>query len=1263
MYLVEANLASNRYDEVLSLIDGMKMTTRCYIYRMKALIAQGRHDPAIQTGLKALESLGCPIPPDDAAAQVFAQKMATNLTGLDIETLHSHPPLADDILIQVQEVLTVIILPIYMSRPAMLPALCYLSLDITVGRGPSIQGAYPVMMLAAYLCSLGGLENMRESYAYGKFALRVLESSSKLEEIAPGMYHVFAGHIAVFHSPMQEVCIHEDLAVSTGKALFNVEYTVFSLVEKPLFLAWSGEHLSKTLKEIKACTAYVQMTKSAASNCFLAVHLQGIAHLNGEESDARTICPFLNDEDPSESMRSLSLTHAFMAELWVLILSFLHRDDATFRRAAHRCCYEYMNGVLGTYYAAMAQYITGLGLLRLRYLQVELTDAENMSISKAMSTMSDYAKLSPGTFSAKYKLLENLYYSDKDHLHTLDNYDDTIAEAKQYGCAFEHGIALEFASRWLKSIRNKRSKDYMQRAYNAYHAWGAVSKQKLLESEFPWLIAPPIRPTFPRTATDNSMQSTMSKKRSYAQFERSDVLSSRSNDDGLSELDLKTVLNASIQISQGLKAEEVFQSLMKTVILAAGADYGVLALYTTSDQQLTIHTLAENDRIRLLRNTLASESPSLVPLSIINTVAASQKPIIRDESLHNSFDSSFANDRYFLGRSQLKSVLCMPIAAGAENRCRGVLYLENNATSSAFTAQRLECLTLLCTQSAMTLERAAMYQELRAAKAQAEEATAQKSTFLANMSHEIRTPFNALLSCAIFLLDTGLTQVQKDYVTTIRDSATLTLSIIDGILDFSKVEQGMMDMVLSPFSLSENIETAMLVVAEKASKAGVDLVFSRKHEHDQIIGDNHHLRQVILNLLGNAVKFTSEGFVKVTTTAKSDGKRQIILITVQDTGIGISQRGIERLFKAFSQVDASINRSYGGTGLGLAISKKLIELMQGRIWLESTEGQGSTFFVELPVEIDSKATVSMEIAESKAIRDQGRLALVISRFESTADVLVDDLTDIGLITDKNTEVLNPDRIAEAAKRKPYSIIFVDLQVDGALDLVQSLQRILPSAESHFKIVILTHYGLNVPNSLSTERISGYLVKPIRKAKLRAIVSDALDSIDKPKTNLFGRCAAKTDERCSFKQLHILLAEDNIINTKVAIQHLKRLGHTDVTHAKDGIEVLEHVKAAVDAKQQFDIILMDLQMPRLDGVGATQELIRLYPLRHQRPLIIALTANATSTDKERCISAGMSGHIAKPILPEELSRTLNAIQRRVSASPVSSIGESLYFDSI
>lgn len=1097
-------------------------------------------------------------------------------------------------------------------------------------------------------------------------------------------------------------------------AIQNFEYAVYSLVEKPVFLCWADQNLSQALKDLRLSKEYVIGTKSDSCRCLLAIHMYGVGMLVGEDVDEDLgLSHFLDSADPSHTIETeVSTSHAFMWELWQLIDCILIRDVLRCRKVIYKCCYRYLGGVLGTYYAALAHYLAAIALLTMKFMKVEITLEEEALITKAKAMIEEYAEFAPGTFQCKSAFLDILQHrlTTHDRLEMLDKYDLALEKASAFGNYFDQSMLLESAFRWLRTFSPQRGLSYLRRSYDLYASWNCLKKVLLLETEFPWLTTVPASQSLPRPSIGESAAPTesntissymptherflstsshshdfsMSRRRSSGAFHshlldhtpqiaslHGTISGSRNGSatepNKLSELDIKTVLNASIQISQGIKVEEVLESLMRTVLLAAGADYGILALYTLEDTQaenLMLHMLADTDNLQLMNNIPALSRPDLLPLSVVRTVTATQKSIIRNSSDRDSlFDHSFSRDQYYVRRErQLKSVLCMSIPSTNQGKSRGILYLENNVTTSAFTQARVECLTLLCSQSAMTLERATVYQEMRSAKAQAEEATAQKSTFLANVSHEIRTPFNALLSCAIFLLDTSLTQMQKDYVLMIRDSATLTLSIIDGILDFSKIEQGMMDLVLSQFSITQNIEGALQVVAQKAGQAGVDLVYSREHADDQVIGDAHHLRQVILNLLGNAVKFTSDGCVKVTSATKTrvSDSRQILSVIVKDTGIGISPTGLERLFKAFSQVDASINRSYGGTGLGLAISKKLMELMGGKIWVQSVPGEGTSFHLEFPVDIDpslSSNSASMEIEQSEELRKQGRLALVVTRFHSTADVLMDDLTRIGLLPDKNTEILDADSIAEAAKLKPYSIIFVDLQVDGALKLVQSLQKILYSAESLYKVVILTNHGSNIPKDMSSKRIVGYLMKPILKAKLRDIVSSALSKIgtaeDENSAGALGggRDQLSTTEEAGEaqkpKQLRILLAEDNIINTRVALQHLKRLGFLNVAHAKDGIEVLEYCQKASEARNMYDIILMDVQMPRLDGIGATRELLKQYPERSTRPVIIALTANATSTDKEKCLEAGMNGHCSKPILPDQLLQTLSSITRRPS----------------
>lgn len=473
-------------------------------------------------------------------------------------------------------------------------------------------------MLGAWLSSLEGRDNLIASRAYGDFALTLLERSDGLNALAPGMYHLYAGHIAVFHFPMSKVMEFEDLAIATGKALFNVEYTVFSLVEKPAFLAWDGRDLLQCYKEINATRNYVLSTKSAASNCFLAVHLHGVALFAGVTSDAVDLCPFLVAEDVGLAIREgLSMTHAFMWELWQLWSFVLIRDVAQLRKTVQRCCVEYIGGVLGTHYAAIALFLSGMALLTMKWMRLPISTLENDIIDRSCRCLQTYAELAPTTFAAKSMFLEALHLRSEPHdqLELLDLYDRAIDEADRNGCAADQALFSESASRWLAKVSQVRSREYMQRSYAAYKTWHCTWKVKLLEAEFSWLQSaaePSRRPSLQYSRSpvrtmhgSDAIPKPVSKiqaghHRNSSIRVQSDSFNSQSRSmldevDGalevstgpnsvghislnentnLSDLDIKTVLNASIQISQGMKAEEVFESLMKTVLLAAGADYG-----------------------------------------------------------------------------------------------------------------------------------------------------------------------------------------------------------------------------------------------------------------------------------------------------------------------------------------------------------------------------------------------------------------------------------------------------------------------------------------------------------------------------------------------------------------------------------------------------------------------------------------------------------------------------------------------------------------
>lgn len=705
--------------------------------------------------------------------------------------------------------------------------------------------------------------------------------------------------------------------------------------------------------------------------------------------------------------------------------------------------------------------------------------------------------------------------------------------------------------------------------------------------------------------------------------------------EGSMDFDLDVALKASVMISDVLQVSEVLRRLIEAVLMNAGADYGALLLVDKGN--LYLEATGRNDSVEIVPHELLGMSSTIVPSSLVNYVARLRETtVLGSGQEYRTFQARFKKDPYFQEK-RLRSIMCMPVQNSI--KLIGVLYLENASTAYTFGPRRVELLNFLCSQAAVAIEKARLYSDLGIAKDEAQASNKMKSEFLSTISHEIRTPFNAVLGMSGFLLDTQLSPMQIDYVETIRNSSKELLRVIDDILDFSKMEHGMFQLHKEDFSLRECIEGAMQITAERAASKELELAYFNCHADmpDILINDNTRFRQVVINLLGNSIKFTEKGSVTITSNAtilKAATASQLsvyrIQISVRDTGVGIKAEDHKKLFKLFSQIDSSLARVYAGTGLGLAISEKLVRLMNGQIWVESEVGVGSVFHFTVVTEAKEHPVVAHPLCK----RLQGLGVLILDDSEVATRSLSESLEWLGMrvLVTKN---VNEFRSAISSNQPgSFRVALIDLHYGLADAVVSEFARYDPAC----KIIRLSRFGFRQKFNETYE----YLIKPVKRDRLARVIAESIY----PELKDTKAIAPKNDGKfnpigmATKHPLRILLAEDNLINARVAIQHLKRMGYAAV-HAKDGQYCLEEEEKAI-----YDVILMDVQMPRLDGCQAASALRAKYAASpHRCPRIVAMTANAMRGDMERCLEAGMHAYCQKPYTPDTLAQQLLQTPRR------------------
>jgi signal transduction histidine kinase/predicted ATPase/DNA-binding response OmpR family regulator/HPt (histidine-containing phosphotransfer) domain-containing protein len=1210
--------------------DAASSLAQMQVVRLQILILYAQHDfaPAYPLASQALQNVGIDLTQYAGIAGRYLQlEPLQRLTDHHaIARLVDRPEVLSEHQQLAMEILNVLLTIAYMLSPEHYLMVSYAMLELALRHGHSAAASKAYSTHAMNLA--GAFGDFKQAMAFADLALAVNHKFAG--RFAPELHFQRAAAVLHWNAPLSQSIDALEQNTFQALELGNPEYAVHSALFHSFYSLLAGTPLSDVAALMTRQRRLIADKNFPYNLSFIRLWQQSVlalqdgnltqAELKGEAFDESTAVDAL--------IQQQNVTQLFAYHFIKMMHALLYQQEELAWQ--HYTAAQPLVAVaMGLYHQCEYHFYAALLCQRRRWhFVLDPTEQHAISPNAAGDDMAQctaayqqhyglliqWAQCNPANQAHKIALLDAMTAAIDQEAHAWQAFDHAIALAMQSGFVQHLALAQEQAASYWQQHKPVLAHDYRQQAVQSYASWQAFGKIKQLQQ------------LLPQQQQQQSSQQL---------------------------LDLASVLKAAETLSGQADAQAFLQRMLQLMIENAGAQHGALFLGEPPYPNATISLPLQQ---------------STWPEKLLQFVSRSKKTRVlsRDEP------TVFLLQDPYIQQWQPASMLCIPLLIA--HQLRGLLYLEHRELIGAFPAARLHLLQLLANQTAILFENTKLYQQvleanktlehnvaertaqLAQALTKAEDATNAKSAFLARMSHEIRTPINAVIGLSRLAAKTQLDAEQRDFIAKIQESGEVLLSLINDILDFSKIEAGKLTLEQTAFSVASVLKRAINLSALKAHAKGVELIAQIDEAMPmELIGDPLRLQQILVNLLSNAVKFTEKGFIYIKLQGEKGADDSYILQgSVIDTGIGMTPEQQQQLFQSFSQGDNSITRKYGGTGLGLSICQQLCDMMQGRIWVESEAGKGSHFHFTLTLRqplpqtdaldntqhyaIDKAPTLPPPSPRQLALR-QGMSpqssaagmatlrALVVDDIALSRHVLRTLLQSFGISADESCDGISAiAQVSEAvSKGQPYDVVFMDWRMPGmdGIETTRYIQQRFGSASP--AILMVSAYDRESARAqLKDVNINRFIEKPVDPSLLFDAISHLKQDIatERPSHH----------ELPDWRGYRILLVEDHPINRQVAQGLLKDTG-VQLLVAENGQQALDCLQ-----HDSVDLVLMDIQMPEMDGLTATR-LLRSQLQLTELP-VIAMTAHAMASDIAKSLDAGMNDHIAKPIEPEALYRTIN-----------------------